>query len=170
MKFLESDPFSNRPPFDFNWLYRECKLNDPWEGEDYEGTSVRALFKVLQREGYISGYQWAYDVPTIAAYVLTTGPMVIGSLWTEDMHYPDRRGFIHVGSGVKAKQHGGHAYLIKGVNLDSVCPDGTIGAFRIINSWGGGWGVNGCASISFADMAVLLAEYGEGCAAKEILK
>lgn len=170
MKFLESAPVTNRPSFDFNWLYKECQLNDEIPGEDYDGTTVRALFKILTREGYISGYHWAYDVPTVAAYLLTTGPMVIGSLWTEDMFYPDRRGFIHVGSGIRARQHGGHAYLVKGVNLDTVCSDGTKGAFRIINSWGKCWGVNGCASISFADMALLLGENGEGCAAKEILK
>jgi C1A family cysteine protease len=78
----------------------------------------------------------------------------------------DTKGYMHVSGQVV----GGHAYLIKGVNMDSYCSDGTRGAFRVLNSWSQGWGVNGCASISFADMTKLMNEYGEACTAIEQIK
>jgi len=169
VKLLDSGPIRNtqaKLDFTFSDLYTECQKNDQWEGEDYDGTSVRALLKVLKNKGYISRYEWAFDVQTIVNHVLTTGPMVVGTTWTNDMFNADSKGFIRATGSIA----GGHAYLIKGVNTETKCSDGTVGAFRIINSWGAGWGNRGCASISFADFDKLLKDDGEAATVVEIKK
>ena len=48
---------------------------------------------------------------------------------------------------------GGHAVLVNGVNV----PRKT---FRILNSWGRDWGVDGRASMRFSDMESLLFSQG----------
>lgn len=137
-------------------LYVEAQLVDAWPGEDYDGTSVRAGAKVLQREGFISSYRWAWDVDTITKALLTTGPVVVGTAWYEDMFEPDEHGYIHPrGAGA-----GGHAYLLNGVNTDE-------GFYRIKNSWGRGWGSNGHARIKISDMHMLLEDWGEACLVEE---
>ena len=168
--YLLASPVRNTG-VDPEWLYAEAKKVDEWPGEDYDGTSVRAAFSVLKREGYITAYNWAFDVNTIAKWILTTGPVVVGTIWPDAMFETDAKGYVSLGDGKGTSQHtAGHAYLLKGVNLDAKCPDGSVGAFRILNSWGKSWGQNGCASISFKDMSILLREGGEGCMAVEKLK
>lgn len=74
----------NRKRFQAHWLYKEAQKVDEWEGEDYEGTSVRAGLEVLRTVGHvptarfrlfqrynpkagegISEYRWATDVEQI---------------------------------------------------------------------------------------------------------
>ncbi len=69
------------PVFEPTWLYNECQKNDVWDGENYDGTSVRAGAKILQREGYISNYYWAWDIDTLVNALLTSGPVVVGTYW-----------------------------------------------------------------------------------------
>jgi C1A family cysteine protease len=56
-----------------------------------------------------------------------------------------------------------------GVNVTKPCPDGSIGAFEMQNSWGREWGDNGRAWLSFKAAAALLAENGEAATPTEIL-
>jgi hypothetical protein len=164
-KFLYAGPVTNRISIpNPQLLYNEARKVDEWAGEDYEGTSVRAVCKVLQRIGYIGEYNWAYDVPTCVNWLLNNGPMIFGTIWANDMFYPDKRGFIRVTGDV----NGGHAYLIKGVNTTKLCSDGSRGAFRIFNSWGRNWGDIGRAWLSFTDARILLRENGEAVCAREI--
>ena len=140
--------------WDPEWIYREAQQVDQWPGEepDYEGTSVRAGAKILQRERLISSYRWAWDIGTIATAILTTGPVVVGTAWHDAMFTPDPDGRIRPGGGIA----GGHAYLLSGVNTNDR-------VFRIDNSWGASWGKNGRAWITHDDMARLLAADGEAC-------
>jgi hypothetical protein len=41
----------NRKRYDAEWLYHEAQRIDEWEGEDYDGTSVRAAMDVLRTTG-----------------------------------------------------------------------------------------------------------------------
>lgn len=166
-KYLTSSPIRNKPPMPPADLYRQAQLVDEWPGEDPDsGTSVRALFKVLKRIGYVKEYRWAYDVETLVQQVLGVGPVVCGTNWYYDMMDPDRWGYIQpTGSSM-----GGHAWLIIGASRTRVNPDKTFGAVRMINSWGPNWGPqNGRAWITFRDLAKLLNEDGEACVATEIL-
>lgn len=140
-------------------IYHQAQTVDEWPGEDYEGTSVRAGAKALQSMGFIQSYLWAWDVDTVANAVLTTGPVVVGTNWYDDMFSPNSSGLIKLGGTIA----GGHAYLLNGVNM-------TKKLFRIKNSWGRDWGKNGHAYISFSDMGRLIAEDGEACLAVEIKK
>lgn len=170
--WLQAGPITNSlPSLKKEWLgslYEECQKNDEWPGEDYDGTSVRALMKIFKMRGYISEYRWEYGANLIAAWVVEKGPVILGTDWHEGMMGDDtaamRSDFIRV----TGPSIGGHAYLVRGVNYRKKCPDGSVGAFRIMNSWGRGWMDNGFAWISFKDVDILMSNYGEAAAATEV--
>jgi C1A family cysteine protease len=129
---------------------------DEWPGENYDGTSVRAAAKYLQKTGKIKSYYWAFDVNTLTNTVLNVAPVVVGTYWFYNMFYPDRNGLIRATGQIA----GGHAYVINGV-------DTIKKQFRIKNSWGKTWGQGGHAFISFSDMDKLIKLNGEICLATE---
>ena len=137
-------------------IYEGAKTLDEWPGENYDGTSVRGAVKYLAANGYVKSYYWAFDVDTIAQYILNYGPMVVGTNWYNSMFTPDRRGVLRIGGRLA----GGHAYVLNGV-------DTITRTFRIKNSWGKRWGKGGMALIRFTDMARLISEQGEACVAVE---
>jgi hypothetical protein len=137
-------------------IYENAQRLDEWIGEDYEGSSVRGGVKYLKSVGAVNSYYWAFDINTITQYLLTKGPIVVGTDWTEGMFYPDKDGLIKASGEVV----GGHAYVLNGVDLKTR-------RFRIKNSWGRSWGKMGRAFIRFSDMATLIARQGEACVAKE---
>lgn len=137
-------------------IYEQAQFVDEWPGEDYEGTSVRGGVKYLQSASFVKSYYWAFDINTIVQYILTYGPMVVGTDWYTSMFYPDRTGMIRT----TGRLAGGHAYVLNGV-------DTIARKFRIKNSWGKSWGKGGMAYISFNDMAKLIANQGEACIAVE---
>lgn len=140
-------------------LYAAAQKVDEWEGEAYDGTSVRAGAKVLQSLGLIAEYQWAYTLDEVARTVLEEGPMVVGTNWYDSMFEPDEAGFLEA----DGRLAGGHAWVIDGVNTRAAY-------FRMKNSWGRGWGTRGFALVSFETFDRLLHEDGEACIAKEIRK
>lgn len=140
------------PILDPVFLYQEAQKVDEWEGEGYDGTSVRAAAKVMQSLGYISEYRWAFDINELITTVLEVGPVVVGTNWYDSMFKVDAAWFIRIQP--TARIAGGHAYIINGVNVKRE-------EFRVKNSWGRDWGEAGRAKISFDDMARLIAEDGE---------
>lgn len=165
VRYLVTHPIVNKP-LDFAELYRECQKVDEWPGENYDGTSVRALFRVLKSRGLVSEYRWALDCETVINHVLTTGPVVMGTTWTMDLFTPDRWGFIRPGGA----SVGGHAWTIIGANRRKLDPlTGKLGAVRMINSWGPRWGEQkGRAWVSFSDLDLLIRDDGEACCSVEI--
>lgn len=148
----------------FGELYTDCQKNDEWPGEEYDGTSVRAAFRVLKRRGYVSEYRWAFNAATVVDHLLVNGPIVAGTVWLNNMFDPDKNGFLNV----SGQQVGGHAYLLIGANKDKLCPDGSRGAIRIVNSWNREWGQSGRAWIAMADFDKLMADDGEAATATEV--
>ncbi len=138
-------------------VYREAQRIDEWAGEDYEGTSVLAGAKVMQKFGLLKEYRWAFNTTDIAYAVLTTGPVVIGIPWYDWM-YDAPNGIVAVGGDLV----GGHCILIYAVAVKGrVFPDER--AFGWFNSWGPSYGKNGRAWIKESDLAKLLREDGEAC-------
>jgi len=140
-------------------LYAEAQRIDEWEGEDYDGTSVRAGAKCLKKAGFVSEYRWATSLEQVVQTLLELGPMVVGTNWYRGMSEPDDAGFM----SVDGPNDGGHAWLLNGVNVKK-------GVIRMKNSWGRNWGNNGMAFVSLEDMARLIAEDGEACIATEVRK
>lgn len=139
-------------------LYCEAQKVDPWPGDCstklYDGTSVRAGATVLKNLGYIKEYRWITDIDTLVSTVLNIAPVVVGTLWLENMfNTVESNGYVLDVSGSSA---GGHAYLVNGVDLNR-------GVFRIKNSWSQYWGKYGHAYIKIEDMDSLLRNFGEAC-------
>lgn len=163
--WLAASPIRNRPPFSPADLYHAAQDEDEWPGRDYEGSSTRGLFKALVKNGFVSGYQWAFDVEPLIAHVLTVGPVCVGTDWYAGMTQPDAKGFLNTTGG----KQGGHEWLILGADREKHATDGTIGSFRMQNSWSAKWADRGRAWVSFATVDRLIKQQGEACTAKEVL-
>ena len=132
-------------------IYHWCKAIDVF-GPDVEGTSVLAGAQVVRALGHISEYRWANGELELALTVGYRGPVVIGVDWWTGMMDPGHDGYLAMTGQVE----GGHCVLVHGYSVKS-------DSYRIMNSWGAGWGVGGGALIRRVDMVRLLADGGEAC-------
>lgn len=139
------------PLIEPNRFYKECQLRDPWAGEAYAGTSIRAGALVLKDLGVISEYRWASNINEIVTALLTIGPVVVGTKWYGDMMNP-KNGMLKL----SGRDMGGHAYILNGVDTKKR-------SIQIKNSWGKYWGDNGRGYISFDDFERLFRNGGEAC-------
>lgn len=158
--WLEDGPVTHSGPAPMvlpNDIYNQARRVDEWDGEGYDGTSVRAGVKVLQTLGLVDSYWWATTAEEIAHTVLTSGPVVVGTEWSESMFSPNASGLVKFDP---LSIVGGHAWLINGYNVKRKM-------FRAKNSWGREWGKKGYFSISFDDIQILMQRDGEGCLAIE---
>lgn len=135
-------------------LYYKCKIVDGDPGAE-NGTTLRSAAKVLQDIGAINSYAFANDMDSIRWWLINRGPLIVGTIWSENMMTPDKDGKLDIGGFVL----GGHAYLI-----NEWRKDGYIG---IKNSWGPNWGVGGKAYVSAEDFELLFLYGGEVLAAVE---
>lgn len=133
-------------------LYIRARQIDEWPGEDYDGSSVLAAMKAGQERGWYKEYRWAFGEADLALAIGHKGPAVLGINWYEGMEEIDSKGMLQVTGGVL----GGHAILCNGYSA-------TKKIYRLHNSWGPAWGINGECFISSADMTRLLKEDGEAC-------
>lgn len=164
--YLLASPIRQAHP-DPQGIYGWCQRNDEWPGENYEGTSVHAAMRYLAKNGFAASYEWGQNVLDLAGHIIARGPAVIGTTWWSDMANPDRWGYARVGG----YNFGGHAYMIRGVNILKRDPlTRGRGAFKLVNSWGRDWGVKGEAWITFNDMAALIEDYGEIALPVEVRK
>lgn len=158
--FLTSAPRLTKPGPDPYGIYHEAQQLDDTPGEEpiYYGTSVRAGAKAMQNHGLIKGnYVWAEDVRVLWKFILTRGPVVLGSDWYQDMNRVDSKGFVNL-SGAR---RGGHCYLCYGVSADDR-------AFLCANSWGTGWGRGGTFLLRYDDARQLFFQHAMvACSALE---
>lgn len=146
---------TNQWGFDLYWA---CKRIDGIP--DTEGTYSRALMQVLSDQHRIVRYLWAQNPDELKTWVLTKGPVLVGTAWTEAMFdpAPDRHRELYlspVGSIV-----GGHEYLIRQYSRPR-------DAYKMRNSWGDSWGTFGEAWIKASDLYSLVFDRGGDCVAAE---
>jgi hypothetical protein len=133
-------------------VYHRAQELDEWPGEDYEGSSVLGAIKAGKEKGWYKEYRWAFGEEDLALAVGYKGPAVLGINWTEGMMDPDKNGLIKATGSLQ----GGHAILCNGYSIKK-------GLYRLHNSWGSEWGINGECFLSEADMVKLLKDQGEAC-------
>lgn len=145
-------PYTNE---DGHKFYYMCKVVDGNPGSE-EGSTLRSATKVLRNVGAIEAYAFAYNIETVKWWLLNRGPIIIGTVWTEEMNYPNKDGIITIGG----RSLGGHAFLLNGLRKDDYA--------RIHNSWGDAWGKKGTAWISLENLEKLLENRGEAVTAVEL--
>jgi hypothetical protein len=129
----------------FAW-YNRAKQLDPWQGEDYEGTSVLAGAKVAKERGGINSYLFANSFEELEVWLLSKGPVVVGSDWFNSMDKVSYDGFVQVRPESGAR--GGHAYLLLGKNK--------AGNYVFQNSWGEEYGKGGLFLMSEGNFYALV--------------
>jgi len=133
-------------------IYHLATTLDPWPGEyppEDTGSSVLCAAKATKQLGFISGYRWAFGFDQMLA-ALMFNPVVVGTIWRNNMYRLDDKGFLDVSGSVV----GGHAYLIMGYAASR-------GYFTMLNSWSRAWGKKGYAKIGARDLRTLIDNDGE---------
>lgn len=132
-------------------MYQRIRATDRADGRDYPegGATSLALAKTAVALGWAGSYHWGYTLDELVQAVLTMGPVIVGTNWTESMFTPDD-GVLHYTGAVV----GGHEWIVNGVNLPAE-------RFRMKNSWSREWSLSGRAWVPFADMARLIADDGD---------
>ncbi|PIE72301.1 MAG: hypothetical protein CSA20_08535 [Deltaproteobacteria bacterium] len=147
-------------------LYWATQLSDAWRGgaypgacPHYEGTAVLYGLKTTKELGLIGGYTWAFSLADVIDG-LQHGPAVLGCRWSQGMASTDAHGFVVYDDQALV---GGHCACITGADI-------RYRFLTIKNSWGTGWGANGCCHISFPDFEKLLANKGEVAFIQQVQK
>lgn len=131
--------------FDAPELYARCKEQDGAPTE--AGTEIRVALIILKARGMktVSGiskpifaYSRLASIDEIKASVLLTHTTWIGSVWYNSWFSPTKSGLLPKPDSVA----GGHAYNVVGWSDSKK-------AFKIQNSWGASWGLNGRAWLPY---------------------
>lgn len=138
-------------------VYYECKVIE-LEPRQENGAQVRSGAKAMEKRGKLSAYVFATTIEEVTAWLLAKGPVVIGSNFYEGMMYPDPTNGIGTPTG---RILGGHCYVADGYDAGTTL-------IRFQNSWGSNWALNGYFFMFAKDLAILLGEQGDACAALEI--
>ena len=126
------------------------------------GTTIRNGAKSLRARGRIQHYALfnaQSDMNSIINWVLTTGPIVVGTNWYDSMNNPNADGLV---TSISGDIVGGHAYLLNGVDRD-------LGVFYFTNSWGEDWGLKGKFSMFIKDFEKVFREDGDAMVAVEVM-
>ena len=144
-------------------IYDHAISIDEWDDNDSDseremGTSVRAGAEAVLKFGRLKSYVWAFQLQPAVEWVLTRGPVVLGTLWYNSMLDTDSEGIVQIKP--RARPVGGHAYLWRGVDVRRAMA-------KCSNSWGDDWGISGEFFLPLRDLERLIAEEGECCTAIE---
>lgn len=139
------DTFAER-----NQMYHDCLRFDPPEWGPHEGRLVSSPLKLMLERGEITGYRWLSGEEELREWLMFYGAAKVGITWKTDMFEPDSKNRIHF-TGSDA---GGHDIE---VNYFSRVRDD----YRLVNSWGPGWGKNGACWFPRKDMDAALKDWGE---------
>jgi hypothetical protein len=133
-----------------NRMYHDCFRFDPAQWGPHEGRLVSSPLKLMLERGEITGYRWLRGEEELREWLMFYAPAKVGITWKTGMFFPDSQGRIFY-TGDDA---GGHDIE---VNYYSRYRD----AYRLPNSWGPGWGINGVCWLPRQHMDNALSEGGE---------
>ena len=163
--FLRAAPIRSNAGIDqLRWdIYDQCVKIDEWDDNDHDpdrqfGTSVRAGAEVVLKLGRLKSYLWAFNLQPAIEWVLTMGPVVLGTTWYDSMFSPDNEGIVQIKPN--SRMVGGHAYLWRGVDTKRAMA-------KCSNSWGDSYGLSGDFLLPLRDLDRLIGEDGECCTAVE---
>ncbi|HMV79024.1 MAG TPA: C1 family peptidase [Leptospiraceae bacterium] len=123
----------------------------PWKYMPYTDTDYRKQpsAQAFQEAAKFKGKELRYiqddDIDSVKAELSSGNPVVFG-IPIDDGFYRLKNQVYDRHSG---KNYGGHAMTLVGYDDNKVSPAGDRGAFKIINSWGTGWGDRGYGWISY---------------------
>ena len=140
--------FTNYTNDDGDRFYYMCKELDN-EPLAETGSNLRSAAKVMKNLRRISSYAFANTLAQVKYWLLNKGPLIAGTIWTEEMFTPNTFNVLNIGGNVV----GGHAYL-----LNEWTKNNYIG---IQNSWGSSWGIGGKAYISVENFEKIFRQGGE---------
>lgn len=129
------------------WLYNGATRLDAFTGEHPPtdtGSSGIGGCKAARMLGMIRGWSTAFTTDAMLQ-ALQVGPVLVGSVWTDDMFTPDMAGEVRPTGQVA----GGHEYLVRGWDGTHLLCD---------NSWGTGWGYGGRFTLSLESWEILRAQ------------
>jgi C1A family cysteine protease len=112
------------------WSYNESKVFEKPSQEAYDNANKTLIKK------YKSVLQCQYSLKFAICEEL---PIAFGSMLYENFEKLDENGVVPLPSG---NMVGGHAMLIVGYD------DGKK-LFKVLNSWGSSWGLNGCCFMTY---------------------
>lgn len=157
------------------WLWDRSKERDGIGSPTADrGTYIRTMLDVLVDDGAtlsrtdtsgearfkIAAYYRCTTVYQVKlALYKTNSPVLLGSTWYESWFTPGRYGMLPNPDS----DAGGHAFCAIGYSNSIVCPDGSKGALRCVNSWGEEWGDKG-------DFYLPFTFFGDGKPADEAWK
>ncbi|PCI09707.1 peptidase C1 [bacterium] len=150
-------------------LYEMAKRYDEWEGEDYEGSSIRAAMKGWNKHGVCRHSVWPYRNETNPRFTtkrqIDALEMPLGNYFRVRHNHLNQIHSAIVEAGIlcasanihagwdepnndtgriafSSEPRGGHAFAIVGYDREGLW---------IQNSWGRDWGLNGFAHITYDD-------------------
>jgi hypothetical protein len=143
--------------------YHECLLNDEFQGEADEGTSVLAGAQTAVRRGYLGSYRWGTNVNDVRRSLISLGPVVIGIPWYSDMYFTRQSGLLDVTGDLV----GGHCIV-----LDEFHPskrlqyedyDKRYRVYGFHNSWDDDYGNKGRGYFTEEQLIYLTSRWAELC-------
>lgn len=131
--------------------YLDWQRYDPWYPAVHDGSSSDAPFRGLRAAGVIPGWHWLFGEAEVREWLTLYSACVLGIKWSMGMFYPDpKTGYLNVTGEIV----GGHEIL-------AVQYSKARDAYRLLNSWGPGWGQHGRAWMRAADLRAKLADDGD---------
>lgn len=166
--------------FDAFWAYKEAQKIDEWPGEDYNGTSIRAVLEIGRTVGYpikdepqsrvlVKEYRWAMDPNDVLDWIAHRGPAIFGMNWYETYDAPVSHPFnggktrkqFFIGEGDLGNIRGGHAIIANGYYRNRYGNEW----IRFQNSWGFSyplvWLPRATLEAEFSDMEIAFVTQAE---------